>query len=114
MQGLGWEGLSGLATCKSEQIYNHSPLPNPSRMLWSLRHTKLLFNRDPQLGNNFAYIFYYFIYMSVLPICLSVCHAHARGSQKRSLDPLELQLEMVVSCHVGAGNKIQVFCKSGK
>lgn len=89
MQGLGWEGLSGLANCKSEQIYNHSPLPNPSRMLWSLRHTKLLFNQDPQLGDNFAYIFYYEYECFAH---LSVRHAHAHGGQKRSLDPLELQL----------------------
>ena len=29
----------------------------------------------------------------------------AFGGQKRVLDPLELGIQVVVSCHVGAGNK---------
>lgn len=29
---------------------------------------------------------------------------HAFGSQKRALDVLELELQGVVSCHVGDGN----------
>ena len=32
-------------------------------------------------------------------------------SQKRVLDPLELELEMVVSCHVDAGTRTQVLYK---
>lgn len=36
----------------------------------------------------------------------------AQGGQKMMSDPLELELLMVVSCHVGAGNQTQVLCKS--
>lgn len=90
MQGLGVgraELLGQLQIRTNLQSQPCSPLPNPSRMLWSLRHTKVLFNQGPQLEDSFAYIFYYFLSMSVLPVCMSVRHAHARGGQKRSLDP---------------------------
>jgi hypothetical protein len=45
------------------------------------------------------------MYMSVLLTCTSVHHICSwyRG-QKRVSDPLELQLGMVVSHHVGTGN----------
>lgn len=33
----------------------------------------------------------------------------ALGGQKGALDPLEKELEMVVSCHVGARNGTQVL-----
>ena len=35
----------------------------------------------------------------------------AYGDQRRASDPLELELKVVVSCHVGAGNQTQI-CKS--
>ena len=31
----------------------------------------------------------------------------SHGGQKRALDPLRLELQMVVSCHVDAGNKLR-------
>jgi hypothetical protein len=31
------------------------------------------------------------------------------GNQKRVLGPLELEVQMVVSCHMGAGNQTQVL-----
>jgi hypothetical protein len=34
------------------------------------------------------------------------------GGLKKVLDPLELELSTVVSCHVGAGNQTWVLCKS--
>ena len=37
--------------------------------------------------------------------------SNAFGGQKRVLDPLELELQMVVSHHVGARNQTQVLCK---
>ena len=37
-----------------------------------------------------------------------MCIPYAHGSQERALDLLELELRMVVSCHVGAGNGIYV------
>ena len=33
------------------------------------------------------------------------------GGQKRALDPLELELKMAMSYHVGAGNQTWVLCK---
>lgn len=36
---------------------------------------------------------------------LSVCHVHASGSQKRHLDPLELELLMNVSHRMDVGTE---------
>jgi hypothetical protein len=38
----------------------------------------------------------------------------ARGDQKRLLSPLELELGMMVSIHVGAGNLSLGLCKNSK
>lgn len=38
--------------------------------------------------------------------------AYALWSQKRALDALGLELEMIASCHMGAGNQAHVFWKS--
>lgn len=38
----------------------------------------------------------------------------ASGGQKRALNPLELELQTIVSCHVGTGNGALVLCKSNK
>lgn len=38
----------------------------------------------------------------------------ATGEQERGISPLELELEKVVSCPVGAGNQTSVLCKSSK
>jgi hypothetical protein len=42
--------------------------------------------------------------MGVLLACMSVYHVHAgtRGSLKKASDPLETELHLVISCHVGA------------
>lgn len=42
---------------------------------------------------------------------LSACSA--RRGQQRALDPLELELQLAVSCHEGAGNWM-VLCKSSQ
>lgn len=47
----------------------------------------------------------YFLFMSVFPACISVYHIHAVF-----LEGLELQ--MVVSCRLGAGDQTQVPWKS--
>lgn len=45
-------------------------------------------------------------------VVLSTPHVcTAQGGQKRASDPLELELQVVVICHVGAENKTQVLCK---
>jgi hypothetical protein len=41
-----------------------------------------------------------------------MCMPGAHGGHKRALDPLELELQGVVSYHMGAGNQIQVLSKS--
>lgn len=40
----------------------------------------------------------------------TVCMTGAQEDQRRALDPLELELQMVVSRHVDAGNQICVLC----
>ena len=51
-----------------------------------------------------------------LPACLSMiapCACNALRGQKRTSEPLELELKKaVVSCHVGTENQIWVLCKS--
>ena len=47
------------------------------------------------------FIYFYFIYMGILPEFMHSCvHSTYRG-QKRASDPLELESQMVVSCYVG-------------
>ena len=64
----------------------HLPLPPE---FWDQRHTL------PCL-----LIYFCFMYMSVLPACMSMyqCVPGTYGSQKRALVPLEMNLQMVVSC----------------
>jgi hypothetical protein len=50
--------------------------------------------------------------MVVLPTCMYVSGVH-RG-QKRALEPLGVELQMVVSHHVGAESGTQVLCRSNK
>lgn len=45
---------------------------------------------------------------------MDVCAPHAfsvYGGQKKKLDPLDLELQMVLSHHMGAGNQILVVWK---
>jgi hypothetical protein len=52
--------------------------------------------------------------MSVSPTCsvYTTCVAEACRSQKRVLDSLEMELQLVVSCHLGVGNQTCVLCQS--
>lgn len=52
---------------------------------------------------------FYFLDMSVLPICVYVCHMHVWYHQ----NPLELKYWMLVS-HVGSGCWTQDLCKRNK
>ena len=53
--------------------------------------------------------------MGVLPVCLHVYLMYAvLIDQKRALDLLELDLQRVVSCFVGAGNQTLVLYKSNQ
>lgn len=48
--------------------------------------------------------------MGILPTCMCVYHLHAwcPQSTEEAVRPLELELQMVVSCHMNAGNGILV------
>lgn len=56
------------------------------------------------------------VFVIVLPVCLYVYHicAYCLWGQKRTLDPQELGLQMVVNHCMGAGNSTLVLCKSYK
>lgn len=58
---------------------------------------------------NFKFI-YCFMCMSVF-VCLCEC---AFEDQKKALDALGLELQMVVSHHVGTCNQTHVLCNSNK
>lgn len=48
-----------------------------------------------------------FMCVGVLPACVSICTAcacSARGGQKRALDPLKLEVQMIIICYVGVAN----------
>lgn len=55
--------------------------------------------------------FYNFLHMQMFCLHVCLCTIHVSSvfrAQKRVLDPLELKLPMVVSCHVGPGNLIHL------
>lgn len=54
-------------------------------------------------------------YMSAT--CMYLTHTQSlrlSPGQKSVMDPLELELQTIVSHHVGAGNTVQVVCKSSQ
>lgn len=64
---------------------------------------------------SFFFNLFYFICISVWPMCIYVYHMCVCVSegQEKALDPLELE-KMVLSHHVGAANWTWVVCKSNK
>ena len=49
--------------------------------------------------------------VGVLLACMSIIYVSgAHEDQKRASDPLELELQTVVSHHVGAGDWTQILC----
>lgn len=54
--------------------------------------------------------------MSVcLHVCMcSVCGHDIHGGQKGVSDPLELEIKTLVGCHMGAGNRPWVLCRSSQ
>lgn len=50
---------------------------------------------------------------SALPTCMcTACMPGAHRAEKRALNPLALELQLVVRYHVGAGNETLVVCKN--
>lgn len=57
----------------------------------------------------------YFMCMNALYVCVSItCMSGAYGSQKRVLDPQELELQMDVSHHMDVENYTQILCTSNR
>lgn len=59
---------------------------------------------------------YFLVCVCVCVFCLHVCvctmgMSDAHGGEQRALALLELDLQMVVSCHVGAGNRTWILCE---
>ena len=59
---------------------------------------------------------YLFIYLFIHFMCMSMYYTHVRflRSQKRTSDPLDVESQMVESCHVGPESWISIPCKSSK
>lgn len=66
-----------------------------------------------EIAFSFLWIFYYyFVCISILPACISLHHMHVWNLQRPKediLDPLELEIEQVVSFHVVANYQTPVF-----
>ena len=58
------------------------------------------------------FLFYVWVFCSMY--VHTSCHCSAHEGQKRASDPLRLKFRTVVSYHVGAGNRTQVFWKSSQ
>lgn len=58
---------------------------------------------------------FYYIWMGVFPVCVSMqirCIPGTQGGQKSTLAPPKLELCIVLSHCVGARNRAQVLCKN--
>lgn len=58
---------------------------------------------------------YYFLFICVFCLCACLCTMYMPGahrSQKKASVPLELEIQMVVHCHVGAKNWTQFLKKN--
>lgn len=58
------------------------------------------------------------VHTQLCAMCVLLCAYHVLpgtcGGQRKVLDPLEMESEMVVSFHVGSGNLAQVLWKSSQ
>lgn len=63
------------------------------------------------ISQKYVMSYFYFVHMDVFPhACVgTMCVLGSSGSQKKTSDPLELELQRVVSCHVGTKNRTQVL-----
>lgn len=73
---------------------------------------RLMIKMSGHIG--FIFILFYFILLYECFASGSVPSAHAlcHRDQKRALDCSELELDRVVDCYVGAGNRTSVPCRS--
>jgi hypothetical protein len=82
-------------------------------MGWKKKREKPPNNLKGDTIHCFNVLFYVFDVLLALCLCAK-CVTGACGGQKRTLDLLDLELLMTVSCHVGARNRTQVLCKSSQ
>lgn len=71
----------------------------------------LAFQMDYPRQTGILFYFLSCIWVCCLLLCICTMCMHAGGGQKTVLDPLRLELQMVVS-HVGAGKRAQIYFKS--
>ena len=103
---------TGRQTC-TPQIYVTSGGPNIGghSCIASSLSTDPLSPRIP-----FIFLKIYFMCMSVLlhvHVCIT-CMSDVHWGQKKVSDPLALELQMVVICHVGVGECTRLLCKSSQ
>jgi len=70
----------------------------------------------PNLRPKFFFLkVFYFAYVSALPAGTYAHHVlQCPWRPEKLLDPLELELQLVMSWHVGTGNWTQVLCKNSE
>lgn len=76
--------------------------------------TLLYSHPPPQKSNLYLLFLFYFNVMclSVLLLCMLVYYVRGFGGQKRALDPLEQDLQMVVRSQVGMGIELKSFVRT--
>lgn len=70
--------------------------------MFQLQKTKTTKILLPSSFSLYNLMYIWNVFASVLLTYMSICMFAACGGQKRMPDPLELDIEMVVSLHVGA------------
>lgn len=78
--------------------------PDTDIFVWQSR--KILNQTCPQRTSD-IFILIFYVYEFYLSVCLcAMCVPGTHGGQKRTSDPLELELDMVVSCHASTRNQM--------
>lgn len=90
------------------QIFMFSPLPSCFSDMSEFHHYSFC--------KKLKVYYFYFIYLNVLPACMSMFYMHVWCPQRPEgvLGPLELELPRIVIHHMNAGNQTRVFFKSNK
>jgi len=63
----------------------------------------------------FSFQYAVILFFKILPVHIHVCAPHVHSAyrrQKKVPGLVEVELQMVVSCQVGSGNRTPVLCKS--
>jgi hypothetical protein len=56
-----------------------------------------------------AVTFFFFFFFRFIFYACRACGCSANSGQKRAYEPLELEFQVVVNCHVGAGHRTWIF-----